>query len=68
MPNWLANILVVALISLIFLILLSVAIMKFSYRLKIEKDKVRQLEKENKHKQQLLDAYGIKEITIGKED
>ena len=65
MPYWLANTLIVVLIAIMFLILFGVAIMQFSYRLMVEKEKNRQLEKENKHKQELLDAYGIKEINIG---
>ena len=65
MPYWLANTLIVVLITIIFLILFGVAVMQFSYRLMVEKQKNRQLEKENKHKQELLDAYGIKEINIG---
>ena len=68
MPNWLANIIVVAIITFLFLILLGVACIKFDYRLTVERHKVEQLEKDNKHKQELLDAYGIKEITIGGED
>ena len=68
MPSWLVNLLTVAILSMLFLIVLVVAVIKFDYRITVERHKVEQLEKENKHKQQLLDAYGIKEIFIEREE
>ena len=67
MPSWLVNLIVATLLVLIFLTLLAIACIKFSYRLSVKNQYIKQLEKENRHKQQLLDAYGIKEIIIGKE-
>ena len=68
MPSWLVNLIVATLLVLIFITLLGVAVMMFSYRLQVEKNKIKQLEKENHHLQQIIDAYGFKEITIGKEN
>ena len=68
MPYWLVNLIVAILMLLIFITILGVMAMLFSYRLTVEKEKNKQLEKENNHKQQLLDAYGIKEITIEREE
>ena len=68
MPYWLVNLIVAILMLLIFITILGVMAMLFSYRLTVEKEKNKQLEKENTHKQQLLDAYGIKEINIEREE
>ena len=49
----------------LFLILVVLVIIVADKRI-IARDKmIKQLTKENSHKQQLLDAYGIKEINIG---
>ena len=67
MDSWLSNTLVVVLLTLLFLVLISALTIKYSDSLLKKNAKIRVLEKDNKHKQELLDAYGIKEINIERE-
>ena len=68
MPYWLVNLIVVVCLVVIFIAILGAMAMLFTYRLNVERNKVDALVKENNHKQELLNAYGIKEIYIGGDD
>ena len=67
MPSWLSNTLVVVILLILFLGLAAALSIKYSESIIKERKKNRELEKDNTHKQQLLDAYGIKEINIERE-
>lgn len=68
MATWIQLLLVGGCLFLIFLILANAIIIVAEKRIKARDERIEQLTKENDHKQQLLDAYGIKEITIGGEE
>ena len=65
METWKLLLLVGGLLTLLFLALIGGIIITAESRIIKKNEEIRNLKKENAHKQQLLDAYGIKEITIG---
>ena len=68
METWLLLTIVGCILAFLFLILANAIIIVAEKRIHKRDEKIRQLEKDNKHKQELIDAYGIKEITIGGEE
>lgn len=68
METWKLLLLVGGLLTLLFLTLIGGIIITAESRIIKKNDEICNLKKENKHKQELLDAYGIKEITIGGEE
>lgn len=68
MPNWLVVVIVVVCVSLIWLALIGALLIKFDKVINAKNKMIKELQKDNIHKQQLLDAYGVKEITISREE
>lgn len=68
METWLQMLIFGLVLGMLFLTLSGAILITASNRIQKRDEKIRKLTKENEHKQQLLDAYGIKEITIGGEE
>lgn len=68
METWVLIVILSGCWFLIFLALLGGIIIVAEKRIMGRNKVIDQLTKENAHKQALLDAYGIKEIYIGKEE
>ena len=68
METWLQMLIFGLVLGMLFLTLSSAILITASNRIQKRDEKIRKLTKENDHKQRLLDAYGIKEITIGGEE
>ena len=67
METWQLLLLVGGILTLLFIVLTVAILIAADSRIIKKNDEIRNLKKENAHKQALLDAYGIKEITIGGE-
>lgn len=67
MASWL----IIVIVSIIYLVLLcgimGAILIVVSKRIKERDTKIKEITKDLKHSQELLDAYGIKEINIGKD-
>lgn len=68
METWVLILILSGIWFLLFLTLASGIIIVAEKRIMGRNKVIDQLTKENAHKQELLDAYGIKEIYIGKEE
>lgn len=68
METWLQMLIFGVVLGMLFLTLSGAILITASNRIQKRDEKIRKLTKENEHKQQLLDAYGIKEITIRREE
>lgn len=68
METWLQMLIFGLVLGMLFLTLSGAILITASNRIQKRDEKIRKLTKENDHKQRLLDAYGIKEITIGGEE
>lgn len=68
METWVLILILSGVWFLLFLTLASGIIIVAEKRIMGRNKVIDQLTKENAHKQELLDAYGIKEIYIGKEE
>lgn len=68
METWLQMLIFGLVLGMLFLTLSSAILITASNRIQKRDEKIRKLTKENDRKQRLLDAYGIKEITIGGEE
>ena len=68
MATWVLILILSGCWFMIFLILANAIIIVAEKRIRERDKRIKHLTKENAHKQQLLDAYGIKEITIGGEE
>lgn len=68
MPHWVEIILLVGITSLFWIALLGGVVITCSYR--VYKARVREniAKQQAREKQKILDDYGIREITIGKEN
>ena len=65
MPSWLAVTLLVVVVSLLWFCILCGVVISCSRRLYVARVKEQIATKRMEQMQQLLDTYGIKEITIG---
>lgn len=68
MDFWLQMLILGVVLGMLFLTLSGAILITASNRIQKRDEKIRKLTKENDRKQRLLDAYGIKEITIGGEE
>ena len=65
MDFWLQMLILGVVLGMLFITLSGAILIVASSRIQKRDEVIKQLTKENVHKQELLDAYGIKEITIG---
>lgn len=68
MDFWLQMLILGVVLGMLFITLSGAILIVASSRIQKRDEKIRKLTKENDRKQRLLDAYGIKEITIGGEE
>ena len=65
MQFWLINIIVVICLLVLVSCLVGAMLIKFGKTLSAKNQLIKELNKKNAHNEQLLNAYGIKEIKIG---
>ena len=64
MPSWLLIVIVVVVVSIIWLSLMGAMLIKFGITLSAKNTLIRELNKQNYEKAQIINAYGFKEIEI----
>lgn len=68
MPSWLLIVIVASLVTLLYACLVGALLIKFAKVINAKDKIIKELLKDNSHKEQLLNAYGVKEIHIGREE
>ena len=64
MPSWLLIVIVVVVVSIIWISLMGAMLIKFGKTLSVKNTLIRELNKQNYEKAQIINAYGFKEIEI----